>query len=157
MTEPQKLMIGYFLGGAFFIACLVIATRSPSSPWMEVVLCLFGGAAGWTTGILATPLDRDEKTRFSSLAKAFLAAGSGYAIAKLEQPIVDAFSNMLSNNGAVLAMRVSLFATCFLVGLLFTLVSRLYGEDSAERKRRKHARLLDQADQLLEQLQKARE
>ena len=157
LADTHKLWIGYILGAVFFVACLAIAWQAPPAPWLEVLLCLLGGTAGWTVGIVSTPLDHDEKTKFSSLAKGFLALGSGYVIAELDGPIVAATTAMIEANGSAFVVRIALFSTCFLVGLLFTLVTRLYGENAVERKKRKVARLVEQANSVLEKLSKARE
>jgi hypothetical protein len=93
---------------------------------------LWTGAAGWTVGIVATPFDEEEQTKFSEILKGFLALGSGYAIAKLEGPIVEAATAAIKVDGSGIAVRIALFTTCFLVGLLFTLVTRLYGSAESE-------------------------
>jgi Na+/melibiose symporter-like transporter len=123
----------------------------------DLGLCLLGGAAGWTAGILGTPLDSDERTSFSGIWKAFLAIGSGFVVAKLEGAIVRAVGKQLEASLQECAIAATLFSTCFLVGLLFTLVSRLYGGSEGTRKERRVAVLLAQAAEIAEKLHKARE
>jgi hypothetical protein len=150
LTDRQKLWIGYGLGAAILVTCIGISLQSASAASLHVLLCLLGGAAGWIAGIVATPLDEDEKTKFSEIMKGFLALGSGYAIAKLEEPVVLAAKEMIKSDSLTLVTRVALFATCFLVGMLFTLVTRLYGETEDKRKQRRVTRLLAQAEEISE-------
>jgi hypothetical protein len=157
LTDSQKLLIGYGLGTAFFLVCVGVSILAGDFVSLDLLLCLLGGTAGWTTGILATPLDEDERTTFTELAKGFLALGSGYAIGKLESPLVDAITVMVKTNGDTLSLRVSLFATCFFVGLLSTLVTRLYGESESKRKERRLARLLAQEKEITCKIAAARE
>jgi len=154
LSDAQKLWTGYVLGGLFFTACLLISASALSTPWLNVLICLLGAVSGWTAGIVATPFDDDERTKFLSLVKGFLALGSGYVIAKLEDPVVRAVEGMVQESGAALVMSVSLFCICFLVGLLFTLVTRMYGEGATERNERKRAQLLGTAQQIMEKLEK---
>ena len=157
MTESLKLWTGYVLGGVIFFVCLVLAYSSEKGPTVPLLLCLLGGAAGWTTGIMVTPLNEDEKTRFSGITKGFLALGSGFVIGKLEDSLVEATKKMISNEGEVLALLVLLFLVCLVVGFLFTLVTRLYGEKEVVRRQKNVARLLAQADEIAEKLKKARQ
>jgi hypothetical protein len=157
LTDAQKLWTGYVLGSAILVTCLVISGRSGTTASFHVLLCLLGGAAGWTVGIVATPFDEEEKTKFSEIWKGFLALGSGYAIAKLEDPIVAAVTTAIRADGSRVAVRVALFTTCFLVGLLFTLVSRLYGSTEEERKKKRIASLLAQAKEIARKLDDAQQ
>jgi len=157
LTEIQKLWTGYALGGAILVTCLVISGLSGTTPSFHVLLCLLGGAAGWTVGIVATPFDEEEKTKFSEILKGFLALGSGYAIAKLEGPIVEAATAAIKVDGSGIAVRIALFTTCFLVGLLLTLVTRLYGSTEEERKKKRIANLLEQAKEIARKLDDARQ
>jgi len=157
LTDAQKLWTGYILGAAILLACLVISGLRLSGELFDILLCFLGGAAGWTIGILATPLDEEEKTKFSEIWKGFLALGSGYAIAKLEAPIVDAATAAIHADSPGVVVRVVLFTTCFLVGLLFTLVSRLYGGSGEERRKRRISSLLAQAKDIARKLDDARQ
>lgn len=155
LTDAEKLWTGYVLGAAILAGCLFIATSDVALS--NLLLCLLGGVAGWTAGILVTPYDEEEKTKFSEVSKGFLALGSGYVIAKLEDPIVEAATAALNDNTSGVLLSVALFVACFLVGFLFTLVSRLYGYTEAERKRRRIASLLAKSKEIERKLADARQ
>ncbi|PSL80355.1 hypothetical protein C7T35_32860 [Variovorax sp. WS11] len=149
-------MAGYAIGGAVFFACIVSALIGGEDRTFQVMLCLLGGSVGWAAGIVATPLSEDEKSKFSGIAKAFVALGSGYVIGKIEGQLVTLVSGLIASNTATLAFRVVLFLTCTTIGFLFTLVTRLYGTTEQEKRKKHEARLLGQAEEILEKIQKAR-
>lgn len=151
-SDGQKLTIGYVLGSTIYVTCLGLAI-SDSEPRLAVLLCLLGGAMGWTVGIVATPYNSEEKSKFSSLWKGFAALGSGYVIGKLESFIVNSLGEAISRNGKATLLFLSLFLSCFLVGLLFTLISRIYGESESTRKQRQIARALSRIEKIETELQ----
>lgn len=99
--------------------------RHPS-PWLQVVLCLFGGVLGWVIGIATTPLSVGERKRFSDFAKAISAVISGFVIAKLGVIINPLAEKLGESEGEVLLFRVLLFGTSLLIGFLFPFINRLY-------------------------------
>jgi hypothetical protein len=157
-SDTQKLWFGYIVGAAIFTACLGVSAQGGRAALLHLLLCLLGVAAGWTVGIVATPLDESEETKFSALTKGFLALGSGYAIAKLENPIVSAATDTMKSDTAMTSLvGVALFSTCLLVGLLFTLVTRLYSESEGERKAKRRSALLKRAEEISKDLRKTME
>jgi hypothetical protein len=151
-SDDTNLWIGYIIGVVVIGSCITIAFRGGENSALQVGLCLAGASIGWLAGIMATPVNEAEKTRFSEMMKAVLAVGSGYVIGKLEDDLVHAARSMIEEDGKLLALRVILFTTCLVVGLLFTLVTRLYGK-SAQAKRERHtARLLQNAEKIKRQL-----
>jgi hypothetical protein len=112
LSDRVKLWIGYVFGILVFVGCLIISWRDGTNAPLHILLCLLGGVIGWTVGILATPFDEDERTKFSDIAKGVLALGSGYVVGKLEGPIVIAATDMVQKNGFLFSTRISLFGTC---------------------------------------------
>jgi hypothetical protein len=152
LTDDRKLRFGYVLGSVFYFGSLLFAAFEREWRTLALSICLLGGAAGWAAGILGTPLDDDERTRFSDIGKVFLTLGSAYALAKLETDIVSVIRLQLTQHPREIVMAASLFSTCFLVGLLFTLVTRLYGESEVGRRQRKVATLVAKADEIIKSL-----
>ena len=83
---PAGIRIGYGLGVLALITCLVIASlmRPPGEWWFNVLLCLFGMAAGWTIGVLLSPMTEKEETKFTGFAKALSAFLTGFVVAKFD-------------------------------------------------------------------------
>jgi hypothetical protein len=119
-----KIGSSYVLGTAAFAACLYFAWTG-SSPVLEVLLCLGGGALGWVVGILITPLDAGETKQFSDFTKAVGAIISGYVIGKLDTWLQVA-GLAAAGNYDLFITRGLLFVTCFLLTTLFTFVGRRY-------------------------------
>lgn len=133
LTSEHKLAIGSVLGAAFLLTALILAFCDKSRS-LSIMLCLFGAATGWLTGILISPDNDDEKSTFSGLAKGFLALGTGFVLAKFDKIIVDSVAEAMKTAAEEFVFRAVLFATCFVIGFLFTLVFRLYGVSVADRK-----------------------
>lgn len=155
-TSAQKEMVGYWIGFGVAILTLLAALLGGENPGLQVTLCFLGGAIGWTVGILASPIDEDEKKNFGEISKAFLALGSGFVIGKLETTFVEEVKASLSEDGHLFSFRVALFLTLFTIGLLFTLIGRMYGEDVQKRRERKVARLLADAKRITDRLEELR-
>jgi hypothetical protein len=155
-TSAQKEMFGYRVGLTVAVLTLIAALFTGRDPGLQVTLCFLGGASGWAVGILASPLDEDEKRHFGDLSKAFVALGSGYVIGKLEGSFVSAIADAIKQDGQLFSFRVALFLTLFTIGLLFTMIGRMYGEDAAKRRERKIAHLLSEAEKITERVQALR-
>lgn len=155
-AEDDMKMAGYAIGGVVFIICTVLAVVGGENWPLQLALCILGGAIGWAAGIVATPQSDDEKSQFSSIGKAFVALGSGYVLGKLEGTLVTFASGLIASDSGTLAFRVVLFLACTTLGFLFTLVTRLYGTTEVDKRKRHEARLLKQAEEILEKIQKAR-
>lgn len=148
-NNDTKILIGYGIGGLVSLSTIACAFVGGESWPLQVTLCFLGGAVGWTVGIVLSPLDEEEGTRFGSMSKAFVALFSGFTIAKLEEPIVQGVRVALEQDGHLYSFRICLFMTLFVIGFLFTLISRLYSEDAALRRSKRQARLLAEAENLL--------
>lgn len=148
-TDEQRLVIGYVLGIAAAAATLLCAVVGGSNWPLQLTLALLGGASGWTFGILLSPLDDEETSKFGSMTKAVAAVLSGFVVAKLEPTIVKEVEVALSDDGHLFSFRAVLFLTLFVVCFLFTLISRLYGSDATARKKKQQAQLLSKAEKLL--------
>jgi hypothetical protein len=140
-TDLAKLYFGYGFGLLFFFGCLAIAFFAGENLPLQVALCLLGVTSGWVTGILASPLGDEETKTFTDLAQGFLALGSGFVVAKFDTLIVSEVTKAVHAHGELFALRGALFAICFLVGFLFTIVTRLYDTDPVKRKKEKLIRL----------------
>ncbi len=152
--EDTKIYIGYAFGFAVAFATFLCASKGGTDAPLQFSLCLLGGASGWALGILLSPIDDDETTKFGAMGKAAAALLSGYAVAKLEPAIVKQTENSLEGHGHLYSFRVALFLTMFVVGFLFPLISRLYGEDVKKRRERRQAQLLSRAEEILSKYQK---
>src|SRR5258708_22107799 len=79
------IVFGYILGALMYIACFVIAFRMrPEEWWLNLLLCFFGGIAGWSLGVLLSPMTPSQKKTFAGYGKALSAFVSGFVIAKLD-------------------------------------------------------------------------
>lgn len=152
LSDVEKLLIGSVLGFVFLVAALVLSFFAKEPYAVHISLCLLGASTGWLTGILASPFTEEEKSRFTDLAKGFLALGTGFVLAKFDGIIVAGIQRGSTNDPDLLVLRLALFATCFVIGFLFTIVFRLYGIDDAERKRRKLTKLRQEARMACERL-----
>jgi len=118
------IRIGYGLGVAVLITCLVIASlmRPHGEWWLNVSLCLFGMAAGWTIGVLLSPMTATEETKFTGYGKALSAFVTGFVVAKLEL-VLKSF-DFTQTDPEVMLGRILLFATTFVVGFQSTFMAR---------------------------------
>ena len=151
--KDQNLFAGYFIGAVVFIGCILIALFGPTKG-LSTVLCLLGGASGWVVGIVATPKDEDDKAGFSNLTRGLLTLGSGYLVGKLADDVAAAVSSAIKQSPEQLEFNAFLFLTCFMIGLLYTLVTRLYGvsiEDKRVRSKERCEGLRQKANILLRQ------
>ena len=147
--DEDRIVIGYLLGFAAAIAALACAVVGGSNWPLQLTLALLGGASGWTFGILLSPLDDEETSKFGAMTKAAAAVLSGFAVAKLEPTVVKEVKVALNDDGHLFSFRVALFLTLFVLGFLFTVISRLYAGDTTARKRKQQAQLLSKAEKLL--------
>lgn len=122
---PAGIRIGYGLGVLALITCLVIASlmRPPGEWWFNVLLCLFGMAAGWTIGVLLSPMTAKEESKFTGFAKALSAFLTGFVVAKFDLLLKNVdFFNIADPE--VMVGRILLFATTFIVGFQSTFMAR---------------------------------
>ena len=147
-----KIGSGYALGAIAFGFCLYAASTVGALPFLQVLLCIFGGLLGWVIGILITPLNEGEKKQFSEYAKAVTAVVSGFVVAKIDAVSQSALSAMANSNGELLLTRSLLFFSCFLVGALFTFMGRRYVRGPEEEMRTKRHKAVGELKELLEKL-----
>jgi hypothetical protein len=71
-VDRFKLLAGFSLGTVAYGYCLLMAWTVGPGPYLQVLLCLFGGVLGWIIGIAITPADAGEKKLFPTSLKEFL-------------------------------------------------------------------------------------
>lgn len=118
------IRIGYVIGVAMLVTCAVIASlmRPHGEWWLNVLLCLFGMAAGWTIGVLLSPMTVKEETKFTGFAKALSAFLTGFVVAKFDLLLKDV--SFTTTDPEVMVGRTLLFATTFIVGFQSTFMAR---------------------------------
>ena len=151
-TDALKIGAGYFLGSLAFAVCIYAAWTVGTRPMLQVLICIFGGVLGWVVGILITPLNEGEKKQFSDYAKAVSALISGYVLGKLESFFQSPMMATATADSESLALRALLLLICFLLGVLFTFISRRYVTGSEEERRAKREKLLTEVRESLAKL-----
>jgi hypothetical protein len=112
------------MGLAALLALIAACFNVGSDKWINMLLLIFGGLLGWVTGILATPLDSDEKSQFSTYAAAISTFLSGFLVAKL-----DKLFDMATEGGTLTSQSIGsalIFGSSVVLGALFTFVGRKY-------------------------------
>jgi hypothetical protein len=85
---------------------------------------VFGGLVGWVTGILATPDDPTQQALFSRNAATISAFISGFIVAKLDRLFEESLKQTYWTQEV--AAQWLILGCAFLLGLLFTVIGRLY-------------------------------
>ena len=121
-----KIAIGYVL---CFLAAVALAFMAPhvgfaNDRWFNWLVLLFGAVLGWTTGILASPLNRTEQKRFSSYGTIISTFLSGFVVARFDQIFDDAMTKDQVHRQSL--EQALLFGSAFLLGLLCTFIGRSY-------------------------------
>jgi hypothetical protein len=124
MKIEGKVGLGYGLGGAAAVALVWSCFRIGTAPWLNLLLFIFGGLLGWVAGILATPLDVNERTQFSTYTAAISTFMSGFVVAKLDR-LFELFIGKQLPDDVVIGQSL-IFGSAFLLGALFTFIGRLY-------------------------------
>ena len=122
-----KVKIGYWLGVLAFVGSLAVGwfiSEQPAARSLNLLLCIFGGTAGWVVGILITPKQGEAKD-FEKIGGALLTFVTGYGVAKLDQLFGLAMKTAADLDDLFVA-RVLLAATTFFIGALFVFVGRRY-------------------------------
>jgi hypothetical protein len=92
---------------------------------LNLAILSLGVSVGWLLGILISPYDRKEATKFYLLTKAVGVFASGYIVGK-----IDALVGKLFNPDFVLdsihGFRMIVFFTAAIVVMLFTFIYREY-------------------------------
>jgi hypothetical protein len=148
-ADQFKIGGGYLLGGITFAVCLYAAWTAGSDPMLQVLICLFGGILGWVIGIVITPLNKEEKKQFSDYARAVTTLISGYLLGKLESIFRSSLVGKALGDHESLALQILLFLICFLVGVLFTFISRKYVTGPEDERRTKREKLLAEVQESL--------
>jgi pheromone shutdown protein TraB len=92
---------------------------------MSLAVLILGCALGWFTGILSTPYDKQEQSRFQTYAKVISLFLSGYVLAKLDRVIEQLISVDTLHDQLVL-FRLFAFVGIFLITLILVFVYRQY-------------------------------
>jgi len=123
-ANKLSLATGYVLGAMGFVVCFIIAFQMDGERGLNVLIAIFGSAAGWSTGMLISPY-RTEQSQFLDFRKSVSTFVSGFLLAKLDALFQSAVARNLVIS-ATFADRVLIFATTFVICLQFTYVSRRY-------------------------------
>jgi hypothetical protein len=118
------IVFGYILGAAAYVTCFVIAFKIPPHGewWLNILLCLLGGAVGWFVGTLGSPMSGPEESKFAEYGKVLSALVTGFIAAKL-----DSLMGRFDTNPADLAIligRVLLFTVPFFLCLQVPFIAR---------------------------------
>jgi hypothetical protein len=103
-----------------------VASRIGTSFHLNMLVCLLGALIGWGIGILASPFNKIESTRFVSLGQAISAFVSGYLISKLDRFLEVALyskEGMLHNDAWG---RTGLFVASLLLVTIVVFMNRMY-------------------------------
>lgn len=87
---------------------------------------MLGALVGWGIGILASPFNKTESTRFISLGQAISAFVSGYLISKLDRFFEVALYSKEGMLHTDAWGRAGLFVASFLVMTLVVFMNRIY-------------------------------
>ncbi len=113
---------------AALAALTVIAfnvTSTPQDRYINLGVLVLGAMIGWVLGIVVTPYDRTESSRFAQVAKIVSVFLSGYLVAKIDPLVTRLLAPELilqPVNGA----RAVLLLGGLLSGLIVTFVFRTY-------------------------------
>jgi hypothetical protein len=118
------VFIGYLLGGASLLTCIIIACVIELW-WLNVAILVFGLAVGWNVGFLLSPKN-EEKPEFAAYAKGIATFLGGFLIAKLDILFAGPRLQALFSS-AESVTRFLLFGITFFAGVQFTWVGRRYG------------------------------
>lgn len=124
------------------VGCFLTA-RSWSECWFSVMICVLGAILGWVAGIIASPVDPNEKNRFVSFGRAASAFLSGYVLSKFDKPftkLVDRLSDDIVK-GTILEtqfaqidqFRIISFICTFFLSMITVYVFRLYDKSPGEK------------------------
>jgi hypothetical protein len=119
------IWIGYLLGALIYVACFVVAfmMRPTSEWWLNLLLCFFGGVAGWSVGVLLSPMTTAEESKFTGYGKALSAFVTGFVVAKLEL-LLKGLSPNPQIDTIVVVGRLLLLGTTFIIAFQFTFIAR---------------------------------
>jgi hypothetical protein len=118
------IVIGYFFGALFYIACFVIAClMQPHEWWLNILVCFFGGIVGWSAGVLLSPVTQGQREAFTGYGKALSAFVSGFVVAKFDV-LLKTFGGTPDLHNSVSLGRALLFGITFFLGFQFTFIAR---------------------------------
>lgn len=95
--------------------------------WMTLIIGVFGVLSGWTIGALSSPADATESKAFSKYAGVISGFATGYLFTKIDGVIIDVSKNLLIN--PVYGLRVLIFSSCLISGVLIMYILRAYLHD----------------------------
>jgi hypothetical protein len=114
--------LGYLLAAGVYAVLIVACAKIGGNGWLNLLLVLFGGALGWTLGVLAGAKNPNENQRLSAYAVGISTFVLGFIAAKIERLYELSLSSGLPAELTV--SRALLFSTAFLIGLLCTFLGR---------------------------------
>jgi hypothetical protein len=119
--------IGFGLAGIVALVLVVagfkIADDTKRQQWLNLVFVVGGGLAGWTAGVLMTPLGPDEARRFSELGLGITALAGGFIATKVIEALAKKIESGLDS---AFIGSAALFLFSFLLGGLSTFIWRTY-------------------------------
>lgn len=114
MAQHVKLALTVIVGLGILLSVLTLFI---GPAWDDVpfnlLICCTGIALGWVAGLISSPLDKVEKSRFSAATKILSAFVSGYILSKL-----DTYLEIIKGKNVVfneLLLGRGLFLLCFAV------------------------------------------
>jgi hypothetical protein len=124
-TPDVRGVIGYVLAAVFFLTCVCFAIWGiPDSPVLNVLLVMFGAAAGWLIGILASPDDTIQEKRFRGYGSIIASLLTGFVAGKLDH-IWDTMAPAIVF-GPLFFERLLLVIIAGLTATLVTFIGRTY-------------------------------
>jgi hypothetical protein len=137
---PVKIATGFIFGvGAFIVTAVAAvelggggAASNSTSRWVNVLVLITATLLGWCGGILLTPHNSSEQKRFTEYGAAISTFLSGFVLAKVDRVFEDTFDDAGLLSDTAIA-RTLIFASGFLLGGLFTFISRLYVRPAARK------------------------
>jgi len=124
--------IGGILGGWILILCVFVSSLwlHRTGDWrgysITALVGLSGIAVGWLVGLLASPYDRSEKTRFAKYSEVISAFLGGYVLSKIDPTLSLILSNDNLIRNPIYGARVLVFVTCLITAAITMYVYRLY-------------------------------
>jgi len=99
---------------------------------LNIVVLVFGAAAGWLARVLVSPDDPTEARTFPQYAGAISAFASGYLVSKADR-VLEQILDPETLFSPVAAFRILAAVSTFAITLLITYVYRVYPDEGCVR------------------------
>lgn len=106
------------------VLCFVMSDSNVTRG-VNLTVVILGFALGWFTGIVATPYNQKEQSRFEIYTKAISLFLSGYALAKIDR-VIEQLISVDTLHDQLIVFRILAFASGFLITLIAVFVFRQY-------------------------------